>query len=1328
MVTCFPAWSGFQGVHAFCIDATLDNLDGFEPAWATFTVPSTLPRDGVSYWPHFDLSTRTYWALTDPNKPISYQHSDVEEPRVISNDSSNKTLCDPAITGHGDVLEKAPHYEPVTHEMKIAPVPPLQVPPVGNSIDAVLNDPAILAISSKFTKADGFKKLPTSYINASGVSRCHNALDLAKQECPKVFISGLDRLDLALDEIQKGDLPQRLRNVDLGRLATVAETVAEAYAENATTNVRDSDATKAPTVQEPSQTLALMNPLQILDEHLFEDDSTAKSPTISLPKQKDDSRRPSTGNSSMSSVEPEMIEAISRDTFDITHSYFNAEAEAGEPIQYIKGGTSPTSPGVTEQGGESRRPSTDGPSKASTELELSKKALQDTVTNGHAYPQPWLLIEKPFVTKKDGISDQDQSIKAPISRPEADVAVALQVPEEAASTTPENVKTQQNSLSKSQKKRMRIGKKKRAQAAANSLNYQQQIAPQPTGPQIAEDKKDQAPPPVLLNDLAMSSSAADPNTQHGLSDLVSADAIATEAAGTEHLADVDVMPNEPDRTSPVYVPTAPTQAMGTMDTSSEGVTTADLDLALGKLPDNWGDSEEDEPVSCTKGLTGTNVRKVLEESDRKGNFGHSNMHFAMQHLRPPGFVQVRILQEADRSLAWFRKFFNSDRPRAASIIEAGKAEDLAGSADSVLVLSTQTKAMVNPEPPFHHLNFLFQKVYTKSATPPEVSLWAAVSCHRLYERLGVPRACSKKAVLISQAWRYVDPYSFSGPDELLELEGTKLREAVVGYAEKVYEPCGIWDNDWYDEDENIPKSLYQVQEWYNTSGENFYNAVLPYYMDAGDDVVIARNGPCVPSARLELDRESPLRLSQLVDDADKAETIRASSGAAKASSTIECISVGEYHQSDEEIDADNLDFYGNTSGAVNVQDGEPISLDAGDVEPSAISDHGDSQEDSDALADLRKLEWLAEYSDSPDRIRNLRMNTTDTPAMFRQRTVVEVDEAFSEASTDLESEYDLSAEVNDYNDGNQMPDPPSSGVAAILPDTDVEFEYSSDVGLETVPEEEAEESGTDDSVTPCGVLFEEVRTALEVQNRNKLIALQAEEDHEPTSAALNSNASSTGSAEIDAHPVSDVDTPVTPLSPAFSTVLKETSTEPIPVESQIGSAAESAESPCANSSEIPCEDSSPVAEDNDLSAPMDEQPQESTTKDDTKQVVLYEPRPRWFNILMVFARTLKHATTMLHKSKSVEPAAHGAATPQNVKVDIPEDVDLMSHRPDFNECHFGTSTIYVGKQGIKVAKAAVQVGMMPVHAGVEVAKTPFKAAKTTWKIGNWAWSRFVRRR
>ena len=106
----------------------------------------------------------------------------------------------------------------------------------------------------------------------------------------------------------------------------------------------------------------------------------------------------------------------------------------------------------------------------------------------------------------------------------------------------------------------------------------------------------------------------------------------------------------------------------------------------------------------------------------------------------------------------------------------------------------------------HHYNFLLDPIYQSSRTSAEVSLWAAI----VYQWKGKFDPWSRQGVLASQAGKWVDPINFTGPLELLHLGGTELREAVTGYVDKVYHPRGTWCLDHYDFAQECPKSYSEV--------------------------------------------------------------------------------------------------------------------------------------------------------------------------------------------------------------------------------------------------------------------------------------------------------------------------------------------------------------------------------------------------------------------------------------------------------------------------------------------------------------------------------------
>ena len=1280
----------------------------------------------------------------------------------------------------------------------------------------------------------------------------------------------------------------------------------------------------------------------------------------------------------------------------------------------------------------SRQPSDGNVSITTVGSEMAEAAFPKTTDSSRAYLQPHVRVEEPYIATTEPLLAGSEQVQS------------KQVKSDDSSSPCEQAEPETDNLSKSQKKRRRQGRKRRAlataaaqQATADLVTDAPDISTQPElDEQNAETEitlrgDGQSLGPVLEDPIVPE--------YEGLPTAITASATVTaltvSSTQSSKIDESQVEIPPPQAAVSVAQPSNAKSPAHTNTTFSDQPTPLVVDTAqTTNLPsiemiqdminasfgqeESWEDSVEDEPVRAK-------ARKVFEKGNPQGNFDHFNMHFAMQHLRQPGFAQVRILQKADLSLAWFQQFFSSGSASANQIIEMGKAEDLTGSKRSVPVLTTPEAATHHPLPNLHHLNFLYEEVKNKSATPPEVSLWAAITHSRLLkEKQGLPWACSTKAILIAQAWQYVDPYSYAGPIELLMLRGTQLRDAVTGYVDKVYEKCGTWGYDFYDDDENVPRADTEVQHWCHCRQDEKYGVVMPYHMGNGDIIVTWDPKPITELRRLLHYIPSPLGPSRIAYDIKKAAEILASTGLPEATEAAECAFTGDCDISEEEIKADHDDFYGNDPDGSDVQDEASINADASNEEVLVPEEQDMSEQEADALAAIRKAEWLAEWSDSPDRVRNQLMNPMDTPGMFKHHLITDEEQSPSEASTDIDIDQDYDCDLGtDYSD-HGIDKTEAMEPAAFPLATEMVFESSGGGQLETVIEEEDKDQALPELVFQEAPI-QNVRATLKSPHESNLTTSQAQKHPDAQPPMLDSDGSSTSSAEIERDQISSAETPATPLSHVFPFLLKDTSLSPkaaevllhtgskkvpseaapvittevagvdispdcdnmpVPSFSQMSredaafiqplsddeeseasltelyghqiSDAEMPSSPLSHifpfllkdassapeslvvyntsattstdptptgdltvstldtslkpdnvllpptSKELPqsslgeeatirfdsnepgessaevginqisvaetlavplshvfpflakndllkpdssgaptvephhaspttifenatkdtpsnpdnllllsssdniqedsassqstthddespmffCEidkhedsgqetsavplshvfpflsqnastsqdpteaqntstvvsnDPTPAAEtkndrnENTPSGSRDAVPlpsssddilQQASSEDDSKQVVLYEPRPRWFNILMLFARTLKRATNILHKSTPVEPAVTEEVVPDKVKLDIPEDLDLIPNRPDFNEFYFGKSTIYVGKQGIKVAKAAVQVGMMPVHAGVEVAKTPYKAAKTGWKIGDWAWSRFMRRR
>ena len=116
---------------------------------------------------------------------------------------------------------------------------------------------------------------------------------------------------------------------------------------------------------------------------------------------------------------------------------------------------------------------------------------------------------------------------------------------------------------------------------------------------------------------------------------------------------------------------------------------------------------------------------------------------------------------------------------------------------------------------FHHYNFLQLPVVYPSATPPEVSLWAVFMFHKkACDGEPYPDPFSHKGVLISQASKLIDPYIYNGPEYILRLyRGSRLRDQLTGYVQKVYRGNGTWHNDQYVYEEEKPLAVYEVEHF-----------------------------------------------------------------------------------------------------------------------------------------------------------------------------------------------------------------------------------------------------------------------------------------------------------------------------------------------------------------------------------------------------------------------------------------------------------------------------------------------------------------------------------
>lgn len=243
---------------------------------------------------------------------------------------------------------------------------------------------------------------------------------------------------------------------------------------------------------------------------------------------------------------------------------------------------------------------------------------------------------------------------------------------------------------------------------------------------------------------------------------------------------------------------------GAADASGEVELSSNTSMVLFNTPHSSSNHSEPSPTDASLQLsTPVKAEDVADWFVSKWE----KICAATQRAKLEGHYQHKSLQVADRSVDWMWESTNGDNrhqydPRifSAAAVSAGNHGE---------------KSNITPEQKcIHHLNYLQQPIFTKSDTPPEVSLWAVRSGHAN----GHHPSFSRQGVLSSQAWKFIDPFSYSGPLELLNYKGTKLRDEVTGYVDKVYHPIGSWELDQYSSDEIIPR-VVEGQEY-----TDFYNA------------------------------------------------------------------------------------------------------------------------------------------------------------------------------------------------------------------------------------------------------------------------------------------------------------------------------------------------------------------------------------------------------------------------------------------------------------------------------------------------------------------------
>lgn len=213
-----------------------------------------------------------------------------------------------------------------------------------------------------------------------------------------------------------------------------------------------------------------------------------------------------------------------------------------------------------------------------------------------------------------------------------------------------------------------------------------------------------------------------------------------------------------------------------------------------------------------------------------GFIKYSYLSAAHDYHSDNGYYQRPRLEASERSCNWFgvSSIEHARHPHNPPLYPTeevpGQPED-----DSVLVSI-----------PYHHENYLTYPVEDKTSTPPEVSLWVT---HLARRRKATFDPLSRRGVLAAQATKTVDPYQYNGPQEFLNIySGTQLRNAIVGYVNKVYMPRGSWQY-WEYQDEAAPMLPSDVA-WFTNAEDGYEGMQLPYFVDPRDSRDMIVNGDC----------------------------------------------------------------------------------------------------------------------------------------------------------------------------------------------------------------------------------------------------------------------------------------------------------------------------------------------------------------------------------------------------------------------------------------------------------------------------------------------------
>jgi hypothetical protein len=176
------------------------------------------------------------------------------------------------------------------------------------------------------------------------------------------------------------------------------------------------------------------------------------------------------------------------------------------------------------------------------------------------------------------------------------------------------------------------------------------------------------------------------------------------------------------------------------------------------------------------------------------------------------------------------------------------------------------RVLYNPET--HHFNWFNEPVYTRSGTPPSVSL--AI----IHAEPKTPEVKENYRVMstLHRALGFIDPVvvDLAGADDnLLDLRGSQLQQAATGRTHRYYSRHGRWMDD-QDEDPDTDVDIGSIDHLYSSNlavGNGFTRSVIrtaSEWLTARQQIRTSRSKSCLPKMRRCL--PSPLKQMWLASE------------------------------------------------------------------------------------------------------------------------------------------------------------------------------------------------------------------------------------------------------------------------------------------------------------------------------------------------------------------------------------------------------------------------------------------------------------------------------